>query len=188
MPFIQKLTAIVVVVCFSAACSQKSATSPETVMGTDAPKTQTSLPSPFASSNDPQMTVPAQVTEKSAQALAYEQNIGDSLAGEACVVMLNIQTWLEEDRDKAVAQLGKVVRLSEEYRTLAQTYIADPEALRMFDAAMVSIAQTGESTLVALAALDLAGLMYIKDLIGIMQGADLAARESVGLPPKGPCV
>lgn len=165
------------------ACTQVS-TTPPTVETTTSYSPQTSE-APTA--NAP-TTIPVEATEKSAEALAYEQNIGNNLADEACVTMLNIQNWLEGDRDKAVAHLNKVISVAKIYEESAATYITDPQALRNFKDAMSKTATLGEGVVAALTAADLAALIYIKDLIMTMQNADANARRHFKAPLSAPCV
>ncbi len=183
MLLVRKLTATVTLVGLLAACSQAS-TTPPTVETTTSYSSQ-AFETPTASTIS---TIPAEATEKSAEALAYEQNIGDDLANEACVTMLNIQTWLEEDRAKAFAHLNKVINVAKTYEKSAALYILDTKALKDFQDAMSDIAITGEEVVVALTAFNLEGLLYIKDLIQGMQSADANARRHFKTPLSPPCV
>ena len=182
MSLVRKLIATVTLVGFLAACSQVS-TTPSTAETTTSNSPQT-FETPTTSTLS---TIPAEATEKSAEALAYEQNIGNDLANEACVTMLNIQTWLEEDRDKAFTHLNKVISVAKTYEKSAALYIADTKALNDFQDAMSDIATTGEEVLVALSAFNLEGLLYIKNLIEGMQSADANARRHFKAPLSPPC-
>ena len=83
------------------------------------------------------------------------------------------------------AQLNKVISVAGIYKESAATYIADPQTLRNFKDAMSKTATIGEEVIVALTALDLAGLMYIADLLEVMQTADV--RRHFGSPLSPPC-
>lgn len=180
MSILRKLAATVAIIGFLAACSQGSTTSPTTETPGDYNPQTSEIETAVSPST-------VQVKEKSAEALAYEQNIGNNLADETCTTMLNIRTWLEEDRDKAFAQLNKVISVAGIYKESAATYIADPQALRNFKDAMSKTATIGEEVIVALTALDLAGLMYIADLLEVMQTADADVRRHFGSPLSPPC-
>jgi len=133
------------------------------------------------------VTIPAVSMPPAATAVGYAENIGDDLFAESCAIMLNMRTWLETDRDKGMAQLKKSIAAAERYRLSAEKYITDTAELKKFQDAMLAVSSTGESVLVALAAFDLSGLMYIGEMIGLMQGADSAARTHLGLDPMRPC-
>ena len=190
MSILRKLAATVAVIGFLTACSPGSATSPTTeTPGDYNPQTSAGDYNPQTSEIETAVSPSTvQVKEKSAQALAYEQNIGNNLADETCTTMLNIRTWLEEEeRDKAIAQLNKVISVAGIYKESAATYIADPQALRNFKDAMSETATIGEGVIVALTAMDLAGLLYIADLLEVMQTADADVRRHFGSPLSPPC-
>ena len=190
MSILRKLAATVAVIGFLTACSPGSTTSPTTeTPGDYNPQTSAGDYNPQTSEIETAVSPSTvQVKEKSAQALAYEQNIGNNLADETCTTMLNIRTWLEEEeRDKAIAQLNKVISVAGIYKESAATYIADPQALRNFKDAMSKTATIGEGVIVALTAMDLAGLLYIADLLEVMQTADADVRRHFGSPLSPPC-
>lgn len=177
---IKKLAVYLALVVFASSCGN-SDTPPMTGAATDARQPPSVAPATTA------VTIPAASLPPAAPAAGYAENIGDDLFAESCVIMLNMRTWLETDRDKGVAQLKKSIADAERYRLSAEKYITDTAELKEFQDAMLAVSSTGESVLVALAAFDLSGLMYIGEMIERMQGADSAARMHLGLDPTRPC-
>lgn len=175
---IKRLAVYLALAVFASSCGN-SDTPPTVGAATD-----TRQPSPTTPVT---VTIPAVSMPPAATAAGYAENIGDDLFAESCALMLNMRTWLETDRDKGVAQLKKSIAAAERYRLSAENYITDTVELKKFQDAMLAVSSTGESVLVALAAFDLSGLMYIGEMIGLMQGADSAARTHLGLAPMGPC-
>jgi len=175
---IKRLAVYLALVVFASSCGN-SAAPPMTSTATDTRQLPPAAPVT--------VTIPAVSVPPAATAAGYAENIGDDLFAESCAIMLNMRTWLETDRDKGVAQLKKSIADAERYRLSAEKYITDTAELKKFQDAMLAVSSTGENVLVALAAFDLSGLMYIGEMIERMQGADSAARMHLGLGPMRPC-